>query len=78
MEALASDSATSPGAYASSMDKVVSTAYDILNRKLFSLPKLLLLPAVISRKPALLIRIFPVNTLFELSMRAYVADVASL
>eukprot|EP00804_Cyclotella_cryptica_P025185 CCRYP_016989-RC/>CCRYP_016989-RC protein AED:0.09 eAED:0.09 QI:182/1/1/1/0.8/0.81/11/1581/464 len=59
LEALASESATSPEAYATSMDKVVSTAYDIINRKLFSLPKLLLLPGVISRKPSLLVKIFP-------------------
>ena len=61
LEAIASDGATSPDAYASSMDKVISTAYDILNRKLFSLPKLILLPGVISRKPSLLIQIFPVS-----------------
>ncbi|KAL7517980.1 hypothetical protein ACHAWX_002848 [Stephanocyclus meneghinianus] len=61
LEALASESATSPEAYASSMDKVVSTAYDVINRKLFSLPKLLLLPGVISRKPSLLVKIFPLT-----------------
>ena len=31
LEALASESATSPEAYASSMDKVVSTAYDVVS-----------------------------------------------
>ena len=60
--AIASDSATSPGVYASAMDTVVSTAYDIINRKLFSLPKLLILPGVISRQPSLLIKIFPVSS----------------
>ena len=34
-------------------------AYDIINRKLFSLPKLLILPGVIARQPMLLVKIFP-------------------
>mmetsp|Transcript_28078 Transcript_28078/g.39470 ORF Transcript_28078/g.39470 Transcript_28078/m.39470 type:complete len:860 (-) Transcript_28078:101-2680(-) len=57
--AMAEDSATSPSAYATSMDQVVSTTYDMFNRKLFSLPKLLLLPGVIRRQPMLIIQIFP-------------------
>jgi len=77
LEALASESATSPDAYASSMDKVVSTAYDILNRKLFSLPKLILLPSVISRKPALLVRIFPFILLTDILKGRLVASVTS-
>jgi hypothetical protein len=45
--------------YASSVDTIVTTVYDIFNRKLFSLPKLLILPGVIGRQPMLLVRIFP-------------------
>ncbi len=41
------------------MDAVVATSYDIFNRKLFSLPKLILLPAIVSRQPMLLLKIFP-------------------
>ena len=37
----------------------VATSYDIFNRKLFSLPKLILLPAIVSRQPMLLLKIFP-------------------
>ncbi|KAL7539301.1 hypothetical protein ACHAXR_009291 [Thalassiosira sp. AJA248-18] len=59
LTAIASESATSPDVYASSMDTVVGTAYDIFNRKLFSLPKLMILPGVISRQPLLLVKIFP-------------------
>ena len=57
--AMAENSAMGPGAFAVSMDTVVSTTYDIFNRKLFSLPKLMLLPGVIMRQPLLLIQIFP-------------------
>jgi len=52
-------SATSPDQYAASMDVVISTVYDIFNRKLFSFPKLLLLPAIIMRQPLLVIQITP-------------------
>lgn len=41
------------------MDTVVSTSYDIFNRKLFSLPKLMLLPGIIIKQPVLLAKIFP-------------------
>jgi hypothetical protein len=41
------------------MNTVVSTAYEIFNRKLFSLPKVLLLPAVMSRQPLLIAQVFP-------------------
>jgi hypothetical protein len=46
-------------AYADAMDTVVSTSYDIFNRKFFSLPKLLLLPGVIMKQPIMLAKIFP-------------------
>lgn len=46
-------------AYATSMNTVVSTAYEIFNRKLFSLPKILLLPGVMSRQPLLVVQVFP-------------------
>lgn len=53
------DSATSPGQYANSISNVVQTAYEMANRKLFSLPKILLLPAVISQQPMLVVQVFP-------------------
>lgn len=37
----------------------MSTAYEIFNRKLFSLPKVLLLPGVMSRQPMLVAQVFP-------------------
>lgn len=59
LTAMALDSPTSPEAYATSMNTVVSTVYNMFNRKLFSLPKVLLLPAVISRQPMLVAQVFP-------------------
>jgi hypothetical protein len=46
-------------AYATSMNTIISTAYEIFNRKLFSLPKVLLLPGVMSRQPLLIAQVFP-------------------
>jgi len=57
--ALSNNSANSPDVYASSMDTVVTTIYDFFNRKLFSLPKLLLLPGIITRQPLLVAQITP-------------------
>lgn len=45
--------------YATSMNTVVSTAYEIFNRKMFSLPKVLLLPSVMSKQPMLVAQVFP-------------------
>ena len=42
------------------MDKVTETTYELFNRKLFSLPKVLLLPGVISRTPEMMATIFPI------------------
>jgi hypothetical protein len=41
------------------MNSVATTAYELINRKLFSLPKVLLLPAVIARQPMLVAQVFP-------------------
>lgn len=52
-------------------------AYDIINRKLFSLPKLLILPGVIARQPMLLVKIFPfifVTDMVKGRMVAFVTD----
>jgi len=58
--ALASHSAKSPGDYGDYMNVVVSTAYDLFNRKLFSLPKLMLLPMIMMRQPKIIAQIFPI------------------
>ena len=42
------------------MDTIVETTYDLFNRKLFSLPKVLLLPMVMARQPKMMAQIFPV------------------
>lgn len=48
-----------PSNYAEAATTIVANVYEICNRKLFSLPKLLILPSVISRQPQLLVSIFP-------------------
>jgi len=75
LEAIANDSAQSPDDLASAMDTVVSNSYDIINRKLFSLPKLLILPGVISRQPNLLVKIFPLIFLTDMLKGKIVATV---
>ncbi|KAL7458372.1 hypothetical protein ACHAWC_010625 [Mediolabrus comicus] len=75
LEAIANDSAQSPDDLGSAMDTVVSNSYDIINRKLFSLPKLLILPGVISRQPNLLVKIFPLIFLTDMLKGKIVATV---
>jgi ABC-type multidrug transport system fused ATPase/permease subunit len=70
-------SALSPSAYASEVDKVVSTTYDMFNRKLFSLPKVLLLPSIVIRQPLLLVKIFPFIMLSDLVKARIVATITS-
>jgi energy-coupling factor transporter ATP-binding protein EcfA2 len=42
------------------MDTIVSTCYELFNRKLFSLPKVMLLPMVMSKQPKMIAQIFPI------------------
>lgn len=49
----------SPGTYATNVDKVVTTCYDMVNQNLFSVPKLLLLPSIIAKQPKLAITLTP-------------------
>jgi len=70
---MSADSAVSPGVYAASIEEVVSTSYDIVNRKLFSVPKLLILPQVIMKEPMLLVRIFPLIFLADYLKGRFVA-----
>lgn len=43
----------SPGTYATNVEKIVTTIYDLVNQNLFSVPKLLLLPSIIAKQPKL-------------------------
>jgi hypothetical protein len=58
--ALASHSAKSPADYGDYMNVVVSTTYDLFNRKMFSLPKVMLLPMIMMRQPKMVAQIFPI------------------
>jgi len=58
--ALAEHSAKAPADFAGYMDTIVSTTYDLFNRKLFSLPKVMLLPLVMAKQPKMIAQIFPI------------------
>mmetsp|Transcript_14631 Transcript_14631/g.40654 ORF Transcript_14631/g.40654 Transcript_14631/m.40654 type:complete len:891 (+) Transcript_14631:119-2791(+) len=58
--ALADHSAKAPADFSGYMDTIVTTTYELFNRKLFSLPKVLLLPVVMSRQPKMIAQIFPI------------------
>jgi len=49
----------SPESYASNAETVVTTVYEMINRNLFSVPKLLLLPGIVAKQPLLLLKITP-------------------
>ena len=49
----------SPGTYATNVEKVVTTCYDMVNQNLFSVPKLLLLPSIIAKQPKLAVTLTP-------------------
>jgi len=57
--ATAKESNLSPDAYATNSETVVTTVYDMFNRNLFSLPKLMLLPGIIAKQPMMLLQITP-------------------
>ena len=46
--------------FAGYMDTIVSTTYDLFNRKLFSLPKVMLLPLIMAKQPKMIAQIFPI------------------
>jgi len=48
-----------PESYATNSETVVTTVYDMINRNLFSLPKLMLLPGIVAKQPMLLLKITP-------------------
>lgn len=49
----------SPESYASNAETVVTTVYEMINRNLFSVPKLMLLPGIVAKQPLLLLKITP-------------------
>ncbi|GKY96158.1 hypothetical protein MPSEU_000575800 [Mayamaea pseudoterrestris] len=59
LTAMAIESSMSPESYARSMNNVVNTVYELFNRKIFSLPKIMLLPTVMSKQPLLVAKVFP-------------------
>ena len=60
-------------AYALHMETVVSTVYNMANEKLFSIPKILLLPGMIGKQPILLLKIFPFVILSDV-VKSYIVS----
>jgi len=67
----------SPEEYATNMETVVTTVYDMVNGKLFSVPKLLLLPQIIAKQPMLMLKIFPFILMSDYFKSIIVARVTS-
>ena len=59
------------------MDTIIATSYDLFNRKLFSVPKLALLPGVILRQPTLLVKIFPFIFVSDMVQARFVSTLTS-
>ena len=57
--ATSKESNLSPDAYASNSETVVTTVYEMFNRNLFSLPKLMLIPGIIAKQPMMVVQITP-------------------
>lgn len=55
----------SPESYASNSETVVTTIYDMVNRNLFSLPKLMLIPGIVAKQPMMMLKITPLILLSD-------------
>ena len=55
----------------------MTTVYDMFNAKLFSVPKLVLLPQVIAKQPMLLIKITPLILLSDYVKSSVVATITT-
>ena len=71
------ESTLSPASYATNSETVVNTVYDLFNRNLFSLPKLMLLPHVIAKQPMLLIKITPLIMFSDYVKSAIVSTITT-
>lgn len=60
-----SESNFTVGGYAGALNDVASTAYQLVERKLFSLPKLTLLPGMLWSKPWLVATVLPASILLD-------------
>lgn len=67
----------SPDSYATNSETVVTTCYDMINRNLFSLPKLMLLPGIVAKQPMLLLQITPLILLSDWIKSTIVASITN-
>ena len=66
-----------PESYATNSETVVTTVYDMFNRNLFSLPKLMLLPGIVAKQPMLLLKITPLILLSDWIKSTIVAAITT-
>ena len=67
----------SPESYATNSETIVTTCYDMINRNLFSLPKLMLLPGIVAKQPMLLLQITPLILLSDWIKSTIVASITN-
>jgi len=67
----------SPESYATNAETVVTTVYDMINRNLFSVPKLMLLPGIVAKQPMLLLQITPLILLSDWIKSTIVASITN-
>jgi len=71
------ESNLSPDSYAANSETVVTTVYDMFNRNLFSLPKLMLIPGIVAKQPMLLLKITPLILLSDWVKSTIVATITT-
>jgi len=54
-----------PNEYAANAETIVKTVYETVNRNIFSLPKLMLLPGIVAKQPMLVLKITPLILLSD-------------
>lgn len=66
-----------PDSYATNSETVVTTVYDMFNRNLFSLPKLMLIPGIVAKQPMLMLQITPLILLSDWIKSTIVATITT-
>lgn len=67
----------SPESYAANSETVVTTVYNMFNRNLFSLPKLMLIPGIVAKQPMMVLKITPLILLSDWMKSTIVAVITT-
>jgi len=63
--------------HAGSLEGVIKKCFNLVTRKLFSVPKLMLIPAIIARQPMLSLGVLPVFLAVDAAKCSFVAHVTT-